>query len=113
MRLSILLLLLLFCVNAFPQAAVAINPNANVLVDDYAKEQDLTFPFGWSTREQARKLLALTPSDRFVVPQVLLINPSGDILQQTAPQGEDTLRNGSTLRARIAALLTAPMPRAK
>jgi peroxiredoxin len=85
--------------------AVAVNPNANVLVDDFAKEQHLTFPFGWSTREQARKLLALTPSDRFVVPQVVLINPTGEIIGQTAPQGEDPLRNESTLRARLSALL--------
>lgn len=86
--------------------AVAINPNANVLADDFAKEQHLTFPFGWSTREQARKLLSLTPSDRFVVPQIVLINPAGEIIGQTAPQGEDPLRNESTLRARLSALLT-------
>jgi peroxiredoxin len=86
--------------------AVAVNPNASVLVDDFAKEQHLTFPFGWCTREQARKLLALTPSDRFVVPQLVLINPTGEIIQQTAPQGEDPLRNESTLRARLSAILT-------
>ena len=86
--------------------AVAVNPNANVLVDNYAKEQHLAFPFGWCTREQARKLLGLTPADRFVVPQVVLMNPTGEIIGQTAPQGDDPLRNEATLRARISALLT-------
>ncbi len=86
--------------------AVAVNPNANILVDDFAKEQHLSFPFGWCTREEARRLLAMTPADRFVVPQVVLISPVGDILQQTAPQGDDSLRNESTLRARISAILT-------
>jgi len=92
---------------------VAVNPNANVLVDDFVKEQHLTFPFGWCTREQARKLLSLTPSDRFVVPQIVIINPTGEILQQTAPQGDDPLRNESTLRARLSALLTPAAPRTK
>jgi peroxiredoxin len=93
---------------------VAVNPNAPVLVDDYAKEQHLSFPLGWSTREQARKFLGLTPADRFVVPQVVLINPAGEIVGQTAPQGEDSLRDESTLRARVSAMLgSAETPEAR
>ena len=94
-----------FGAKGFQALAVAINPNASVLVDQFASDHHLSFPSGWATRANARSVLALSPADRFVVPQIVLIDRQGNIAAQTAPQGDDDLRQESVLRQRIANLL--------
>lgn len=60
---------------------VAINPNADLLVEDFAKEQQVNFPVGWTTSDQMMSFMGF--NDRYVVPQLVLIDRAGNIHWQT------------------------------
>lgn len=89
----------------FQAIAVAFNPNAEVLMDDFVKSQRVTFPLGWTTGNDVTEFLGYSPPDRFVVPQIVLIDRSGAIRFETQAQGEDALRSESVLRQKIGELL--------
>ena len=89
----------------FQAIAVAFNPNAEVLTEDFSKEQHLTIPLGWAFGNDVSAFLGYAPADRFIVPQTALIDRTGAIRYQTKAQGEDPLRNEPVLRQRILDLL--------
>jgi len=89
----------------FQAVAVAFNPNAEVLTENFIKDQHLTLPVGWTIGNDVTAFLGYGPTDRFVVPQVVLIDRTGAIRFQTKAQGEDDLRNKSVLRQKILELL--------
>lgn len=60
---------------------VAVNPNADLLVEDFAKEQQVNFPVGWTTSAQMMSFMGF--NDRYVVPQLVLIDRAGNIHWQT------------------------------
>lgn len=66
---------------------VAVNPNADLLVDNFAKDYHVGFPVGWTPQEQMVAFMGFD-SGRFVVPQMVLIDRKGIIHYQT-PAGED------------------------
>jgi thiol-disulfide isomerase/thioredoxin len=66
---------------------IAVNPNADLFVDDFAKEQQTTFPVGWVPQETMVSFMGFD-SGRFVVPQLVLIDRQGVIHYQT-PALED------------------------
>jgi peroxiredoxin len=92
--------------------AIAINPNAEVSAPSFARDQNVTFPVGWTTREQARKLLDIGPEDRFALPQILIVDATGQIRYRTAAMGTDPLRTENTLRQRVQFLLNPAPPQA-
>jgi peroxiredoxin len=92
----------------FQALAIAVNPNAEVSTPEFAREQYATFPIGFATREQARRLLDIGPEDRFALPQILVIDTKGQIRYRTAAMGSDPLRAESTLRQRVQLLLNPP-----
>jgi peroxiredoxin len=94
----------------FQAIAVAFNPNAEVLVEDFTKEHHLAVPVGWSLGNDVSAFLGYGPEDRFVVPQIVLIDRAGKIRFRTKAQGEDSLRNEPVLRQRITELLQPPQP---
>jgi peroxiredoxin len=94
----------------FQAIAVAFNPNAEVLVEDFTKEQHVTIPVGWSLGNDVSAFLGYGPADRFVVPQIVLIDREGKIRSQTKAQGEDTLRSEPVLRQKILELLHPKRP---
>jgi peroxiredoxin len=93
--------------------AVAFNPNASVLTEAFVNDQHLTLPVGWTFGEQVSSFLGYAPTDRFVVPQIVLIDRAGVIRYQTRAQGHDDLRTEPVLRQRILELLQPVNPAAK
>jgi thiol-disulfide isomerase/thioredoxin len=83
----------------------AINPNADVLVGNFAKEFQTTFPVGWVTFNQFLSFMGFTMADRVVVPQLVLIDRQGMIRYQTPPGGDANSTQESTIKQRIEELL--------
>lgn len=94
----------------FQAIAIAFNPNAEVLTEDFVKDQHLTIPVGWTIGNDVTAFLGYGPTDRFVVPQIVLIDRAGAIRFQTKAQGEDVLRSEPVLREKIMELLHPAKP---
>lgn len=62
---------------------VAINNNADLLVENFAREFKTSFPVGWTKFETMQQFMGFEPSDRTVVPQLALIDRAGNIRYQT------------------------------
>lgn len=61
---------------------VAINPNADLLVENFAKDFQVNFPVGWTTPQQMQSFMGFGDA-RYVVPQLVLIDRKGYIHYQT------------------------------
>ena len=61
---------------------VAVNANADLFVDDFAKDYHTTFPVGWVPQQTMVSFMGFD-SGRFVVPQLVLIDRKGVIHYQT------------------------------
>jgi thiol-disulfide isomerase/thioredoxin len=87
---------------------VAVNPNADLLVENFVKDYKVGFPVGWVSSEHFISFMAFDPKDRFVVPQLALIDRKGVIHYQT-PATEnpdwDKLMTPEAIRAHIEELL--------
>ncbi|MBV9762843.1 MAG: TlpA family protein disulfide reductase [Acidobacteriaceae bacterium] len=71
---------------------VAINPNADLLVENFAKDFQVNFPVAWTTSQQMQSFMGFS-NDRYVVPQLVLIDRKGVIHYQTpALSGDDWLK---------------------
>ena len=94
----------------FQALDVAFNPNADLLVANFSKEQNVQFPVGWTSRDQVLSFLGLSAVERFVVPQLILVDREGMIHYQTPPLGDEESYKEDVLRKRIELLLNAPDP---
>lgn len=86
---------------------VAVNPNADLLVENFAKEFQVGFPVGWATAPQMTSFMNFSDG-RFVVPQLALIDRDGNIRYQTPALEDarwDKLMKEDVLRAHIEELL--------
>lgn len=86
---------------------VAINPNADLLVENFAKDFQVNFPVGWATAQQMQKFMGFGDA-RYVVPQLVLIDRKGYIHYQTpALSGDDwvKLMSEQAIRQHIEELL--------
>jgi thiol-disulfide isomerase/thioredoxin len=86
---------------------VAVNPNADLLVDDFVKENHVGFPVGWVPQAQMVSFMNWD-SARFVVPQMVLIDRKGIIHYQTPPTEDenwDKLMTETAIRQHIEELL--------
>ena len=71
---------------------VAINPNADLLVENFAKDFQVNFPVGWTTPQQMQIFMGFADA-RYVVPQLVLIDRKGYIHYQTPPlSGDDWMK---------------------
>ncbi len=66
---------------------VAVNPNADLLVENFAKDMQVNFPVGWTTQAQMQAFMNFDA--RFVVPQLALIDRKGLIHYQTPALSSD------------------------
>jgi hypothetical protein len=89
----------------FQAIDVAFNDNADLLVDGFIKEQQTQFPVGWTTRDQVLSFLGLSAVERFVVPQLILIDREGMIHYQTPPLGDEESYKEDVVRKRVELLL--------
>jgi len=76
-----------FGARGFQALDVAVNDNADLLVENFAKEFQVNFPVGWVLRDQMLSFMGWTNA-YFVVPQQVLIDRKGMIRYQT-PERED------------------------
>jgi thiol-disulfide isomerase/thioredoxin len=89
---------------------IAINQNADLLVDNFAKDFQVNFPVGWATSEQMQSFMGFT-SGRYVVPQLALIDRKGNIHWQTPATEDanwDNIMKEDNIRHRIEELLSQP-----
>jgi thiol-disulfide isomerase/thioredoxin len=91
----------------FQAIDVAFNDNADLAVANFAQEQQTTFPVGWTTRDQVLAFLGISTVDRFVVPQLILIDREGMIHYQTPPLGDEESYKEDVIRKRVELLLNA------
>jgi thiol-disulfide isomerase/thioredoxin len=90
---------------------VAVNPNADLLVENFAKDFQVNFPVAWTTSDQMTTFMGFPPQ-RYVVPQLALIDRKGFIHWQTPNSTEngdwEKLMNQDAIREHIEQLLALP-----
>lgn len=94
----------------FQALAVAINPNADLLVDDFKKDFHVDYPVGWSTLDHMISFMGFSMAERSVVPQLALIDRKGMIRYQTPPTGSEAyekVMNENAIHEHIEQLLSA------
>ena len=89
---------------------VAVNDNADLLVEPFAKQFQTTFPVAWTLRDQMISFMGWT-SQYYVVPQLALIDRKGYIHWQTPQREEpggdwDKLMKEDVVREHIEELLS-------
>ena len=87
----------------FQALDVAIDPNADLQVETFANEYQVTFPVGWIRIEQMMSYMGFT--DRPVVPQLVLIDRNGNIHYQTPREGDADSMREDVIAKRIEELL--------
>lgn len=92
----------------FRAVAVAFNEMAQMLVPDFIRDFRLRFPVGSSARGPVLAYLGISEMERFVVPQIVLIDKKGVIRMQSAPMGDERLQTESFLRGQIETMLKEP-----
>lgn len=97
----------------FQPLAVAVNPMALMLVNDFVRDFHTNFPVGASETAPALNFLQISGADRWVVPQVLLIDRKGVIRAQTPPGGDEKMQEEHNLRQQIETLLHEGTPTSK
>lgn len=92
----------------FQALDVAINDNADLLVENFSKEQQVNFPVGWTLKDQMLSFMGFN-SAYYVVPQMVLIDRKGFIRYQTPEresEGWDKLMKEDVIRQHIKELLS-------
>jgi len=93
----------------FQAIDVAINDNADLLVDNFIKDYQVGFPVGWTPRDQMLTFMGFSMAERFVVPQLVLIDRKGVIRYHTPPLADDAygkLMSEDAIRQHIEELLS-------
>jgi thiol-disulfide isomerase/thioredoxin len=88
---------------------VAVNPNADLLVENFGKDYQVGFPVGWIPQDQMVAFMGFS-SARFVVPQLVLIDRKGMIHYQTPAledENWDKLMKEDAIHQHIEELLSA------
>jgi peroxiredoxin len=87
----------------FEAVDVAIDPNADLKVENFAKEHHVNFPVGWTSLEQMMAYMGFT--ERPVVPQLSLIDRDGNIHYATPRLGDGESMKEDVIEKRIEELL--------
>jgi len=74
------------------------NDANGAMAAQFAKEFNVGFPVGYATREQVISYLGLSVMDRWVVPQVAILDKQGNIVAQSAATGTPELQDEAYLR---------------
>jgi len=87
---------------------IAVNQNADLLVENFQRDFQTSFPVGWTPMSEMESFMGFS-SGRFVVPQLVLIDRNGYIHYQTpATENEDwdKLMKEGAIRQHIDELLS-------
>jgi cytochrome oxidase Cu insertion factor (SCO1/SenC/PrrC family) len=87
----------------FQALDVAVDPNADLKVENFAKEHNVKFPVGWVPIEQMMTYMGFT--ERPMVPQLILIDREGNIHYETPRLGDSESMREETIAKRIEELL--------
>jgi cytochrome oxidase Cu insertion factor (SCO1/SenC/PrrC family) len=87
----------------FQALDIAVDPNADLRVENFAKEYQVGFPVGWVPIEQMMNYMGFT--NRPVVLQLVLIDRDGNIHYQTPREGDANSMNEDVIAKRIEELL--------
>src|SRR3954469_10565844 len=96
----------------FQAIDIAVNDNADLLVENFVKEYQVAFPVGWMSKDQMLSFMGFKDG-RFVVPQMVLIDRKGYIRYQTPPlesEDWDKLMKEDVLKQHIEELLGTNNP---
>ena len=88
---------------------IAVNANADLLVENFSKEYQVGFPVGWVPQDQMVAFMGFS-SARFVVPQLVLIDRKGMIHYETPAledENWDKLMKEEAIHQNIEELLSA------
>lgn len=92
----------------FQALDIAINDNADLLVENFVKDFQVKFPVGWTLKDQMLAFMGFN-SAYYVVPQMVLIDRKGYIRYQT-PEREsedwDKLMKEDVVRQHIKDMLS-------
>jgi peroxiredoxin len=89
----------------FQPVGVAFNEVSESQVTDFVKLTGATYPVGYSGRDPVLTFLSFSAIERFVVPQIVWIDRSGNIRSQTPPLGDENMLREPYWREMIEALL--------
>jgi len=90
----------------FQPVGVAINDMANLFVDDFVKNNGVTYRVGYSPLDPVLEFLGISRMERYVVPQIVWIDRKGMIRSQTsAVTGDEQMRTEAYWRQMIETLL--------
>jgi thiol-disulfide isomerase/thioredoxin len=87
----------------FQALDVAINQNADLLVENFSKEYQVGFPVGWVSIDQMMAYMGFTQPP--VVPQLVLLDRNGNIHYQTPRLGDPDSMKEEVISRRIEELL--------
>jgi thiol-disulfide isomerase/thioredoxin len=87
----------------FQAIDVAVDPNADVLVQNFSKLHQVMFPVGFTPIDQMMTYMGFT--ERPVVPQLILIDRDGNIHYQTPRTGDAESMKEEIIGKRIQELL--------
>lgn len=99
------------------------NDASGPLATQFVKEFNIGFPVGYASRDSVTSYLGLSVMDRWVVPQVAIIDKKGNIVAQSLATGSPELQDETYIRNFLEKLLkegaapaktssTAPAPKA-
>lgn len=88
----------------FQAIDVAIDPNADLKVDNFAKDHHVNFQVGWTGLEQMMAYMGF--SERPVVPQLILIDRAGNIHYATPRLGDSDSLKEDVIEKRLTELLS-------
>jgi peroxiredoxin len=92
----------------FQPVGVAFNDMANLFVDDFVKNNGVTYRVGFSPLDPVLEFLGISRMERYVVPQIVWIDRKGIIRSQTPPLGDEKLLTEPYWREMIETLLKEP-----
>jgi thiol-disulfide isomerase/thioredoxin len=85
---------------------VTFNDGVNgPLVAQFIKEFGVGFPVGYATRDAVTSYLGLSVMDRWVVPQIAVLDKKGNVVAQSAATGTPELQDENYLRTLLTKLM--------
>ncbi len=94
-----------FAARGVVMLGTVFNDASGPLAAQFVKEFNIGFPVGWASRDSVTSYLGLSVMDRWVVPQVAILDRKGNIVAQSAATGTPELQDEVYLRNFIEKLL--------
>jgi peroxiredoxin len=92
----------------FQPVGVAINTMDIPTVMSFVQQTGANFPVGVAEKNAALDFMGISIMERWVVPQLVLIDRKGMVRYQTPPLGAEDVQNPTWLREKIEELLKEP-----